>query len=367
MYLPGLPSMARDLGASTSVAQLTISLCLIGLGIGQLIAGPLSDAMGRRCPLLTGLVIYAIASLGCALSPTVAPLLAMRLLQGIAGGVGIVIARAVVRDRCDPDGAARAYTTLMIVGGLGPILAPVAGSLLLHVTDWRGIFVVLALIGTLLLLASIAIVAESLPRSARHGGGLTAVRHSMVILFSDRRFVGHTLAGAFAISTMMAYIAASPFVLENIHHVSPGAFSLVFAINGVGIMVGRQLAMRRLDRSTPATILRAGLSIQAGATLWILATVVIGLGLPALLIGFLLAVGCNGATMPMATALAMADHPERAGSASGLIGFAQFSLASCVAPLVGVGGGATAIPMAIVMPACSLGALLALRLAASVR
>ena len=250
MYLPGLPSMARDLGASTSVAQLTISLCLIGLGLGQLLAGPLSDAMGRRSPAahrprhLRDRLARVVRS-----RRPIAPLLAMRLLQGIAGGVGIVIARAVVRDRCDAGRRrARAYTTLMIVGGLGPILAPVAGSLLLHVTDWRGIFVVLALLVALLLLAAFVVVGESLPVGARHGGGLAAVRHSMVILFADRRFVGYALAGAFAISTMMSYIAASPFVLENIHHVSPVAFSLIFATNGVGIMIGRQLAMRTLDR-----------------------------------------------------------------------------------------------------------------------
>ena len=363
MYLPGLPAMARDLHAGPSLAQLTISVCLIGLAAGQLTAGPLSDALGRRRPLLIGLAAYALASLGCALCPSVGPLLVLRLIQGLAGGAGIAIARAVVRDRSEGPAAAHAYAALMVVSGLGPILAPVVGGQLLHVTDWRGIFVTLALIGVLLAVSAALLVAESLPAPQRQTGGLRSVLTAMRILFADRRYVAHALAGAFALSAMMAYIAASPFVLERLHGVSAATYSLVFAANGIGILAGRQLATRLIDRRPPAAIMRVSISVQVAATLLVALDVFLGLGLGLLLVGFLFAVASNGATLPMATALAMADHPERAGSASGLVGFTQFLLASIVAPLVGVAGPRSAVPMAIAMPACATSALAALTLA----
>ncbi len=362
MYLPGLPSVARDLGASPSLTQLTLSLSLIGLASGQLLAGPISDAVGRRRPLIIGLVAYVIASVGCAAAPSILPLLAMRLLQGLAGACGIVIARAVVRDRAQGVAAARAYAALMIVGGLGPIVAPIAGGLLLHVTDWRGIFIVLAMIGALLLAASLLLVPESLADAERNRGGLAGVLVAIGILRRDRRYVCHTAAGALAFGTLMAYIAASPFVLERIYGLSPGTFSLVFAANGCGILVARQVAASRLGNEEPATLMRQALAAQAVAALCILLVVVLGLGLGLLLVCLFVAVASIGVIMPMATALTMAEHPERAGSASGVFGFTQFTVGALIAPLVGIAGSASALPMAVTMVACSLLAALALAL-----
>jgi MFS transporter, DHA1 family, multidrug resistance protein len=360
MYLPGLPSMARDLGARPSVAQLTLSACLIGLALGQLMAGPISDALGRRRPLLIGLGAYIVASVLCAAAPSIVPLLIVRFIQGLAGAAGIAIARAIVRDRSRGVAAARAYALLMVVTGLGPIVAPVAGGLLLHVTDWRGIFVTLALIGVLLLVSSAALVPESLACGARHVGGLRTTRSAFGVLVRDRRYVAHTLAGALSFGALMAYIASSPFVLEQIHGLSPQTFSLVFALNGSGILLGRQLGSTFVGRFGPATVMQAGLLCQGSAAVGVLLLTLFAPRLAPLLVCLFLAVGSIGMIMPMATALAMEDHPERAGSASGILGFVQFLVGSTVAPLVGVAGPGSAVPMAIAIPACSLAGLAAL-------
>ncbi len=365
MYLPGLPAMAHDLGASSSTAQLTLSLSLIGLAVGQLFVGPVSDALGRRRPLLLGLAAFVASSVVCAAAPDVAVLLLARFVQGLAGACGIAVARAVVRDRAHGVAAARAYMALMVVGGLGPIVAPIAGGALLHVTDWRGIFLVLALIGAVLFAASALILSESLAPDQRDRRGVAGVRAAIAYLLRDRIYVGHTLAGALAFGTLMSYIAASPFVLERIYGLSPGIFSLVFAGNGTGILIGRQIGTWRLRRDAPARVMRVALAIQATAALALLATIVAGGGLGCVLPCLFVAASCMGAIMPMATALAMEDHPERAGSASGLLGFTQFALGSLIAPLVGVAGARSALPMAIAMPACSLSATVALRLARS--
>ncbi len=362
MYLPGLPAMARDLGATPSLAQLTLSCSLIGLAAGQLIVGPISDARGRRPPLLIGLALYVVASAVCALSPTIGVLLPARFVQGLAGACGIAIARAVVRDRSEGVVAARAYSTLMLVGGLGPIVAPVAGGLLLRITDWRGIFVALAIIGATLLVAAAILVDESLAPEHRHAGG-SAARGAIRLLLRDRRYVGHVLAGSLAFGTLMAYIAGSPFVLERIHGLSAQAFSLVFAANGCAILLARQISAARLGIDGPTKVMRVALTVQATAASGVLVVSALGLGLLPLLVCLFVAAGSIGAILPMATALAMNDHPQRAGSASGLLGFTQFALGSAVAPLVGIAGPGSAIPMAVAMPACSLAAIAALRLA----
>jgi DHA1 family bicyclomycin/chloramphenicol resistance-like MFS transporter len=360
MYLPGLPAMARSLHTSASSAQLTLSSCLIGLAIGQLFAGPLSDALGRRRPLLLGLGAFIVASVLCELSPNFGVLLAMRFIQGLAGAAGIAIARAIVRDRTQGIAAARAYALLMVVTGLGPIVAPVAGGLLLHITDWRGIFAALAILGAVMLLTASVFVPETLAPAARHSGGLRTTRSALGVLVRDRYYLANIFAGALSAAALLAWIAASPFVLEHIHHLSPQLFSVAFAANGVGLLVARQIGARFIGRSGPAGVLRVGQLTQLAAAIWTLAfTLLDPSALAPLLVGVFVIVASVGVIMPMATALAMNEHRERAGSASGLLGFTQFTLGSLAAPLVGIAGAGSALPMALTMVAATLVAALA--------
>jgi DHA1 family bicyclomycin/chloramphenicol resistance-like MFS transporter len=216
MYLPGLPGLRHDLHTWPSAAQLTLTTCLAGLAIGQIVAGPLSDRFGRQGPMRLGIAVYAAASVLCAFAPSVAVLLPLRLLQGLAGAAGIVISRAIVRDLATGETAARLFASLTVVNGVAPIAAPVVGAQLLQVTSWRGVFVVLAAIGVALLLASTVFLEESLPVARRRPAGLRPLGIALREVASDRAFVGYALAGGCNFAAMFAYIAASPFVLQDI-------------------------------------------------------------------------------------------------------------------------------------------------------
>ncbi|MEN3284633.1 MAG: transporter, family, multidrug resistance protein [Solirubrobacteraceae bacterium] len=350
MYLPGLPAMARDLSAPAWAAQLTITTSMLGLAGGQLVAGPISDTLGRRRPLLAGLAAYMAASLLCALAPNVWMLLALRLVQGCAGAAGIVIARAIVRDLHEGVEAARFFAMLMLVAGLAPILAPIAGGQLLHVTDWRGIFVVLAAIGAALLLAAWWVLAETVPEGHEpHGGGLVATLHVFGGLLRDRPFMGYVLSAGLTFAAMATYISGSPFVLQDIHGVSPQLFSLLFAINAGGIMLASQLSRKLVPVQGPRRLLDAGVAIGAAGGIGVLVSVVAGLGLGGLLPSLFVMVSSLGLVLPNSAALALADHPRTAGSASALLGLAQFAIGAVAAPLAGVGGSHTALPMGIVV------------------
>ncbi|MDW5597260.1 multidrug effflux MFS transporter [Conexibacter stalactiti] len=354
MYLPGLPDLAGDLGSSASAAQLTLTACMIGLAAGQLLAGPLSDGRGRRRPLLAGLALYALASTLCALAPSIWLLIPLRLLQGAAGAFGIAISRAVVRDLHSGAAAARVYALLMLVNGLAPIVAPLLGGQLLGVTDWRGIFWLLALIGIALLLVAWRLLPETLPRERRHGGGLAATMALFGTLLRDRAFVAVTLASGLSSAMMFCYIAGSPFVVQEIYGLSPQLFSLAFAANALGIVLLAQVGARLVGRHGPRALMRTGLLIGFAGALLLLLAVVLDAGLALVLAAFFTFVASIGLTTPNAAALALADHPRAAGSASGLLGLAQFAIGGAAAPLVGIGGSGTALPLALVV--CALGA-----------
>ncbi len=360
LYLPGLPSMARDLSAPAWAVQLTITTSMLGLAAGQLVAGPISDARGRRGPLLAGLAAYMVTSLLCALAPTIWVLLALRLGQGIAGAAGIVIARAIVRDLHSGIAAARFFAMLMLVAGLAPILAPLVGGQLLHVTDWRGIFVVLAGIGAALLLATWWTLPDTLAPEARHRGGLAATLHVFGGLVRDRPFMGYTLAMGLSFGAMATYISGSPFVLEDIHGVSPQLFSVLFALNAAGLVAASQISRATVARAGPRRLLIVGTAASAIGGVGVLAAVVLDLGLAGLLPSFFLVVASLGLVLPNSAALALADHPRTAGSASALLGLAQFSIGAAAAPLAGVGGSHTALPLAVVAATLSVAGLICL-------
>jgi DHA1 family bicyclomycin/chloramphenicol resistance-like MFS transporter len=362
MYLPGLPELTRDLDAPAWAAQMTITTCMAGLAAGQLVAGPLSDRLGRRRPLLAGLTAYAVTSALCALAPTIWALLVVRLVQGLAGAAGIVIARAVVRDRYEGSSAARVYSLLMLVSGLAPILAPLVGGQLLHVTDWRGVFVALAGVGAALLLATALWLEESLDSERRHGGGVAATLRVFGSLLRDRGFVGIVAAMALSFSAMAVYIGGSSFVLEDVYGMSPQLFSLTFAFNAAGIIAASQLGGRFVERVGPRALLDAGVRLSALGGLGLLASVVGGAGLAGVLPSLFLIVATMGLVLPNSTALALHDHPRVAGSASALFGVAQFGLGGAVAPLAGVAGGDTALPLGIAAAVLGVGSALVLPL-----
>jgi DHA1 family bicyclomycin/chloramphenicol resistance-like MFS transporter len=353
MYLPALPSMTRELHTTPAAAQLSLTACLIGLAAGQLLAGPLSDAHGRRPPLLTGVAVYAAASALCVVAPSIWILLALRLIQGLAGAAGIVVARAVVRDRYDGDELARFYALLLIVNGAAPIVAPVLGAQLLRVTTWRGVFVVLAIIGCVLLAAAAIGLPETLPPDRRQPGGGQAMLRDGRQLLADREFSRYALASGFAFGAMFAYISGSPFVLQAKFGISPQLFSLIFAINGLGIIVTGQASRWLIGRVSPRVLLIAGLTGSAAGGGALLAAAVIGAGLPLILPALFVVVASTGLVLPNATALALARHAHDAGSASGVLGLAQFAIGAATAPLVGVAGPRTDLPMAVVI--CVLG------------
>jgi MFS transporter, DHA1 family, multidrug resistance protein len=363
MYLPALPAIGRELGASESLIQLSLTGCLLGLAAGQVIAGPLSDTLGRRRPLLAGVAAYVLTSLLCALAPSAPLLVAFRVLQGLGGGAGIVIARAIVRDLYEGVAAARYFSRLVLVMGLAPILAPVLGGQLLRLTSWRGIFLTLALITALLWLAAASALPETLGAGRRREGSLAGTLRTFGGLARDTPFLGYALTGALGFGAMFAYISGSPFVLEGIYRASPQLFSLFFGLNAFGFMLASQVNGSLVSRVSPARLLALGVCVNSAAGLALLTVVLIGgLGLAAVLPPLFLLVSSVGFVVPNATALALSRHPEAAGTGSALLGVIQNGIAAAAAPLVGIAGVTSALPMATVIAGCGAGALTALLL-----
>ena len=361
MYLPALPAIGRDLAASESMIQLTLTACLIGLAIGQVVAGPVSDALGRRRPLLIGVAGYVMASLLCAVAPTAAILVALRLLQGLTGAAGIVIARAIVRDLYSGSAAARYFSRLILIFGIAPILAPVVGAQILRFTSWHGIFLVLALVTALLWLGAARALPETLPVERRRSGGFGDTVQTFRRLAADTQFIGYAVAGGLAFGAMFAYIAGSPFVLQGIYYLSPQKFSLIFGLNALGFVITSQINGSLVSRIPPVRLLTAGVVVTGVAGLALLAVILIGgLGLAAVLLPLFVLVSSIGFVVPNAVALALSRHPEAAGTGSAVLGVIQSGIGAAGAPLVGIAGITTAVPMAGVIAVSGVGAVLAL-------
>ncbi len=350
LYLPSLPELGEDLEATDSVAQLTMSMCMIGLALGQLLAGPLSDRIGRRRPLIAGVAVYVVASALCALAQDIWTLIGLRSVQGLAGAAGIVIARAMVSDMFTGARAARVFAALVVVTGLAPVLAPLAGGQMARFTDWRGLFVALAVIGALLLAASLALP-ETLSPAARHAGGLRETGRSFRALLRDRLFVGYALVLAFSTCGMFVYISLGTFVLQDEYGISTQAFSFVFAGNSLGLVLAANLGRFAGDRLGLRGLLVIGVAASTAGGAFALIADLAGWGLAALLAGVFLAVSSVGLVMPQATALAMGNHRARAGAASAVLGSAQFLTGAVIPPLVSA-GGATGASMTAGITAC---------------
>ncbi|MBL1092559.1 MULTISPECIES: multidrug effflux MFS transporter [Streptomyces] len=361
MYLPALPQVTAALHSPAATVQLTLTTCLAGMALGQMIVGPMSDKWGRRRPLLAGMVVYVLATALCVIATSAELLIAFRLLQGLAGAAGIVIARAVVRDLYDGVAMARFFSTLMLISGVAPVVAPLIGGQILQVTDWRGVFVVLTAVGLALTLLVWRRLAETLPPARRHSGGIGEALRTMRDLLADRVFSGYLLVGAFAFAALFAYISASPFVVQEIYGASPQVFSLLFGINSVGLVAVGQLNGKVLvGRVALDKVLGAGLTViaLAAAALLLMSSGVFGhVGLAPTAAGLFVLMAAMGLVMPSTNTLALLRTPHAAGSASALLGTSTFLLGSVASPLVGIAGERTAVPMALVQLSCAVLAL----------
>jgi DHA1 family bicyclomycin/chloramphenicol resistance-like MFS transporter len=347
MYLPALPSLTRDLHTTSSATQLTLAALLVGLATGQLVAGPFSDRLGRRPPVMVGLAAFIVASVGCGLAPSVDVLIVLRFVQGFAGAAAVVIARAVVRDLYEGAAAARAFASLMLVNGSAPILAPVVGAQVLRLTSWRGVFVVLAVAGAALLTAVWRGLPETLEPDRRTDGGLGHTMRVFAMLLRDPGFLIPTLAGGATFAALFAYIGGSPYVLQDGYGLSPQAYSAVFGANAVLLIGLGQVSSRLVQRLGSRRLLLAGTLMSAAGAGLVLVSTLADLPLAFVLLGLLLVAGSVGISSPNAMALALADHGRTAGAASALLGLTQFILGAAAAPLTGLGDARSGVPMAV--------------------
>ncbi|WP_406086087.1 Bcr/CflA family multidrug efflux MFS transporter [Streptomyces virginiae] len=361
MYLPALPQVTDALNSPAATIQLTLTACLAGMAMGQLVIGPMSDKWGRRRPLLIGMLVYVLATAICALAPTAELLIAFRLLQGLAGAAAIVIARAVVRDLYDGEEMARFFSTLMLISGAAPIIAPLIGGQVLRFADWRGVFVVLTVVGAALTLLVWRALGETLPPERRHTGGVGSALRTMRGLLGDRVFAGYTLTGGFAFAALFSYISASPFVIQEIYGASPQAFSLLFGLNSVGlILVGQINGKLLVGRVSLDKVLAVGLAVVtvAAVALLLMSTGVFGkVGLTPIAAALFVLMSAMGVVLPNTNAQALMRTPHAAGSASALLGTTSFLVGAIASPLVGIAGEDTAVPMALVQLVCAVLAL----------
>lgn len=348
LYLPALPALTQELAATTSVAQLTITACLIGLAFGQLIAGPLSDRFGRRPVVLAGVAAYVITSAVCALSPSIELLIATRLLQGVAGGAGIVIAQAAGRDVFSGAALLRFYARVTVIGGLAAVVGPLLGGVLTVFTDWRGLFTTLAIAGAAIFALVLMLMPETLPVFARSGGGLAQSVRNFRSLLADRVVVGALLNQGFLYAALFAYLAGATYALQDIYGLSPQAYAAAFGLNSVGFMIFGHLGGIASGRwSVRGTMVVGGLLAAAGA-LGLLVSGLVAMPLWVVLVSlFALAAGV-AASSPPATILALEDYPHIAGTASSLLGMIRFGLGGVAAPLVGVAGALSMLPLGVV-------------------
>lgn len=352
MYVPGLPQMAKSLHADTAGAQISLTGFLIGMIVGQLLWGPLSDAFGRRPVLLGGATAFAGFSFVCALAPTMEILNAARLGQGLTGAAGIVVARAVVADLYDDDRIGTAFATLASVGAVAPIAAPLLGGAVLSVASWRWVFTLLGGIG-LLLTACLALwVPESLPRQARVSGGAWGTVRSVRRVCARRSVLIPTLSLGFGGAAIFVYIAGTSFVFQDVHHLSASTASLVYGVNALGNMAGSISYGRLVRRRDPAKLLRVSMlcTFVPAVVLVVAETTGTG-GLVMTWVCFFASVGAFGVFFPAVTTVAQSRGRDAPGATSALLGSVQFTFGAVASPLVGLFGDRSALPMACLMAA----------------
>lgn len=361
LYLPAFPELMEYFGTTTSLVQLSLTFGVIGLAGGQLLIGPLSDKYGRRRPLILSLAVFVISTLICMLCREMVTFICFRLLQGIAAAGGVVISRSIAVDLYEGKEFTRFFAMLSAVQGLAPIVAPIVGGLLLGVTDWRGIFAVLLLIGVVILAAAFRF-RESLPEERRETGSILAAFANFRSVLSNRHFVCYMLIQSFAMGVLFAYISSSPFIFQTGYGLSPAMYSICFAFNGVAIMMGNLIAPRF---GSEKRALGIGACCLLIASLVLAACLMNGWPVIAIEIGFLVLLFCVGMVLPTSTSLALALERKNSGNASAMLGFFQFTFAGLVAPLVGLGEVSVATGWVIVVASFATSTLVGLLLIAT--
>ena len=359
MYLPSFPTLAGVFETNASTIQLSLTACLLGLALGQLVAGALSDMHGRRKPLVISLLVYVAASAACIFAPNIYLFILLRFLQGFAASAGLVISRAIVRDVSSGAELTRLFALLMVVNNLVPLLAPSVGSGVLLFADWRGIFLALTILGLILLLITTFRLTESLPPEKRVPSNLKSTFSNFAGILKDKQFTGYALAQGFLIGGVFAYVSGTPFIYQNIYGVSPQVFSLLFGMNGIGLIIGSYAVGRFTHILSEKKFLEIALyaATIAGA---VLLAVVIGHGpLWAVVVPIFFFVTSIGVVGTASFTLAMESQSHVAGSASALLGLLPFVLGALSAPLVGIAGEETAVPMGLTIFSMCLIALLA--------
>lgn len=366
MYLPAFPKIGQDLHAGPSMVELSLTSFFIGLAVGQLIYGPLSDHLGRRKPLLAGMTVYFFACFGCALAHDIRALILFRVLQALGGCAGMVVTRAIVRDLFDKQRAAHIFSIMILVSGLAPILAPIAGGYLAEYFGWRSIFYVLGGF-CFLALASTALFLPETHHPSRKEISLGAIGNTYRELFHDRHFLGYALAGGAIYAGMFAYIAGSPFVLITLFGVAPQHYGWIFGMNAIGIVGFAQLNRLLLRRFDSESILRVMIRCSAlfAMALFLAALTIARRELVAFLVPLFLFIAVNGLIFPNSSAAAMAHQGHRAGTASSLLGTLQWSIACLSSFLVSFLHNGTALPMVGVMLAAGTGGALLLQIVSS--
>src|SRR5450830_903319 len=362
MYLPSFSFIARDLDVGSNMVQLSLATFLVGLALGQMFYGPISDRFGRKPPLYFGICLYVVSSLGCVFVHNIELLLVLRFFQGLGGSAGMVIPRAVVRDKMGAAGAARAFSALMLVFGLAPILAPFIGGLLLTISTWRAIFVTLTVFGAICLFFTHRQMEETLNHDHAVPLQLGRVLRQYLDLLRHRQFMAYVLCGGLIQAGMFAYISGGPFVLIELHGIKPEHFGFVFGANAIGLISCAQINARLVIKRSADRVLGKVIWVPAIAATIVALLVACGFeSLPLLLVGFFIFLSCQGFIGPNASAIALAQQGRQAGTAAALMGTLQFGLGMLSGVVMGLWHDGTALPLVTVMAVCGVAALLLYR------
>jgi DHA1 family bicyclomycin/chloramphenicol resistance-like MFS transporter len=350
MYVPGFPRVAGDLSATATQVQLTLTTFFVGMALGQLIGGPVSDQRGRRRLLLAAIVVMTLASVACALAPTIAVMMIARFVQGFSGGWAMVIGRAVIVDLASGAQLVRVLNLIAGVGGIAPVVGPLLGAVILQLSGWRVSFWVVAALGLVMTLSVFLAVPESLPVERRHSGGLARFAVAGRQVLGKRSYVGYLVVSGSAMAALFAYVATSAFVLQSMNGLSPIAYSVDFAANALGMTLAALVAARLAGRVATRSVILVGQLAALGAGVAMLVGALwFGTPLLVAVVCFFVLMTAQGLIVPNGGALASAEVPEHPGTGSAVLGFVQWVTAGLVAPLAGLGGEHTAVPMAVIM------------------